>query len=390
MRNKNLLISVFFLFFLVYACQDQTENASEESDTVLTAEEIYFEDYESPQYHWGFIDVTGEPVIQAEFDAVGKFSEGFAAANFKGKWGYIDLDGKKIVDYQFRAAHPIRNGVGRVETFDGAHHFIRSNGEPLSSTVYNLAGDFSEGLARVSIGNQWGYIDTNGDIAIHPEFDRAWDFTGGFAKIQINGKFGLIDQTGDLVAQAIYDKIGNPANGFIRVYKDGQWSFLNNAGEAKFNGFQSATDFDQQTAYVKKDNQYYHLSTTGKLSEIEGVKAIPRTLNNGRWIIRTDNGFAILDHRGSIISQDDYQQINPFYEGMAAYMKGELWGYIDTSGQELVGPVFGLAWNFSNGLARAAFRDGIAYIDKTMRPPFYPRCRDMQDFTEGRAAFQEF
>jgi hypothetical protein len=31
---------------------------------------------------------------------------------------------------------------------------------------FDMAGDFSEGLAQVKIGNKWGYIDKTGRFAI--------------------------------------------------------------------------------------------------------------------------------------------------------------------------------------------------------------------------------
>ena len=42
-----------------------------------------------PQYHWGFIDTTGQILIKAEYDAVSQFSENKAAINKDGLWGYM-------------------------------------------------------------------------------------------------------------------------------------------------------------------------------------------------------------------------------------------------------------------------------------------------------------
>ena len=42
-----------------------------------------------------------------------------------------------------------------------------------------MLGPFSEGLARVRIGDKWGFIDTKGAIVINPQFDDARVVFGG-------------------------------------------------------------------------------------------------------------------------------------------------------------------------------------------------------------------
>ncbi|HAA27993.1 MAG TPA: hypothetical protein DCE56_10440 [Cyanobacteria bacterium UBA8553] len=46
------------------------------------------------------------------------------------------------------------------------------------------ADSFSEGLARVKIGNKWGYIDKKGKLVIQPQFDEAASFSEGLALVK--------------------------------------------------------------------------------------------------------------------------------------------------------------------------------------------------------------
>lgn len=59
---------------------------------------------------------------------------------------------------------------------------------------FNQAQPFSEELAAVKIGEKWGYIDKSGKIVIPTIFDSAGQFTGGRAKIVIDGKNYFIDK----------------------------------------------------------------------------------------------------------------------------------------------------------------------------------------------------
>jgi hypothetical protein len=53
---------------------------------------------------WGFVDKSGNMVIQSEYDNARSFSNGFAAVKVNGKWGFIDEDGNMVIEPQFEDA----------------------------------------------------------------------------------------------------------------------------------------------------------------------------------------------------------------------------------------------------------------------------------------------
>ena len=56
---------------------------------------------------------------------------------------------------------------------------------------YTGAGDFSEGLAPVSLNRKWGYVDKAGRNVIKPMFDEARGFIAGVALVKLEGKWAL-------------------------------------------------------------------------------------------------------------------------------------------------------------------------------------------------------
>ena len=62
-----------------------------------------------------------------------------------------------------------------------------------------MAGDFSDGLAPVQVGDRWGYIDKNGKVAISPQFNDARGFSSGLAPVGIGTNWGYIDKSGKFV-----------------------------------------------------------------------------------------------------------------------------------------------------------------------------------------------
>ena len=98
----------------------------------------------------------------------------------------------------------------------------------------------------------------------------------------------------------------------------------------------------------------------------------------------------LLNEKGEILRRKTFAQINRFTEGIAVYYTGTDWGYMDTDGTELTIDVFGLAWDYKEGFARADFADGIAFLDRQQRLAFYPPpgTTDMRDFSGGLAPVQ--
>ena len=54
-------------------------------------------------------------------------------------------------------------------------------------------------MARVRVDGRWGFIRPDGSVAIEPRFDVAWDFSHGLALVGIDGKYGYIDSSGSYI-----------------------------------------------------------------------------------------------------------------------------------------------------------------------------------------------
>ncbi len=66
---------------------------------------------------------------------------------------------------------------------------------------------FSEGLAPVSVGEKFGYIDMTGTMVIEPQFDIANPFSEGLAAVVgDNYLWGFIDKTGTVVIPTQYEQ----------------------------------------------------------------------------------------------------------------------------------------------------------------------------------------
>jgi hypothetical protein len=114
---------------------------------------------------FGFLDKTGNLVIEPRFERADNFSEGLCPVRINEKWGYIDKTGRTVIEPK-----------------------------------YDWARKFSEGLGRVTIGAETGFIDKKGNMIIKPERQDVFDFADGVAVVWERGnERGYIDRTGKFV-----------------------------------------------------------------------------------------------------------------------------------------------------------------------------------------------
>ena len=386
MRFLNFLFTCFVSLALISltGCKEDTSTQSEE-------EAAYLADYESPENKWGFIDKAGKLVIAAEFDDVGPFSEGLAAVNQNGKWGYIDRTGQVVIPINYKSAWAFHEGFARVLPFDGPDHFITKHGTILSGENWSAADDFSNGRARVMVGNLFGYVDTSGQLLIQPIYSRGWNFDEGVCIVEYQDKLGVIDLEGGTILKTEYDQIKKSSEKQILLCKKGNTSFALDFSGKELLKLDAAkmVESNGESISIREGDKMYLVkipNATFKTKPFVNIVYLGKDL----WAGRLDKGYHLLNKEGTIMSDTSYTQINKFSDGFAAYSKGDYWGYLDTSGHELTGEIFGLAWDYKEGLARAAFKEGIAFINASQELAFYPpdNTIDMRDFSEGLASVQ--
>lgn len=381
----DFLVILLGMLFVLPGCRDSPSAKTEE-------ESAYMADYEAPASKWGFIDTTGNLVIEAIYDDVGPFSGGLAAVNFKGLWGYIDKNGKTVIQPNYRSAWAFHEHKARVKPFDEPDQFITASGDVISSGNWIAIDDFAEGLARVQSGNSFGYIDTSGKMLLPPVYFGGGSFQQGLAVVSNEEKTGMINRRGEEIIPMIYDRVKCYVTEGVVICNKADTSVaydLHGRELAIISGVKMI-ESDGQLISVSLDTMMYFFDLKQQRLLKESPWRSIIYLREGRWAGKNKNGFLLLNEKGEILRRKTFAQINRFTEGIAVYYTGTDWGYMDVDGTDLTIDVFGLAWDYKEGFARADFADGIAFLDRQQRIAFYPPpgTTDMRDFSEGLAPVQ--
>lgn len=162
----------------------------------------------------GYIGKTGVFVINPEFASCGDFSEGLAVVSIaidknREENFVIDKTGKRVIERWRFGTNSFSEGLIPVLRGAQSEGYIDKTGKYVISyetsgdydLVFDLADNFSEGVAWVEVNNNWGLINKNGKFIIKPRFKNRTPFAGGLALVQEKDVEGYIDKTGKYVWQ---------------------------------------------------------------------------------------------------------------------------------------------------------------------------------------------
>jgi hypothetical protein len=144
--------------------------------------------------------------------------------------------------------------------------FVNKQGKVVISYKYEIAGEFSEGLAIVAIGNKAGYINKTGKVVIPLQYDGVFPFKNGFAVVMIDSKRGLIDKTGKEIIPCLYQKIEPLGDdGYSVVFED-KMGYFDKTGKQHI-------PFEYASLAITKDGQFAGQTAKGgywKMIDKEG------------------------------------------------------------------------------------------------------------------------
>jgi WG containing repeat len=150
-----------------------------------------------------FINKKGEIISLLKYDEVfwnyqGCFLfEDRVRVKIKNKWGFIDKKAREIIPCIYSNASSFRNGFTEVEK-DGNRLFIDKNGNEINyipdKLDYNSLKE--KKLFIVEKNRKKGFCDKMGKEIIPCIYDSAQDFSNGIAKIMLNNEYGYINEKG--------------------------------------------------------------------------------------------------------------------------------------------------------------------------------------------------
>ena len=166
--------------------------------------------------------------------------------------------------------------------------------------------EYSTPYARVYVNNGISIIDAKGET-ITGGFKWAFDYSGGIALVTKGEGWFFIDKKGHRIIKESFDAAQPFSDGWAAVNKDGYWRFINRNCEYLGGSFEHVFPFSEGLAAVKNGGKYTYIDTEGAIGInaqfeaagffIEGIA--PVILNGESGYINTKGVFT----KGDVIAR---------------------------------------------------------------------------------------
>ena len=224
---------------------------------------------------YGYIRASGKVVVPIRLDGALRFREGMAAVQVGDRIGFIDVRGQMVIPPGYVRARSFHDGLAMVQLpgageADGPLGYIDKRGKLVfsddSGRVTDL-GDFVEGMARVRVGDQWGYLDRRMRFSVDPQFEDARDFAGGMAAVKVDGRWGYINKTGRLGIAATYHGADDFGHALAMVVDgEGRHGFIGRSGRVDIEPqFEWAEPFYRKYARVSRPHGFAYIGMAGNV-----------------------------------------------------------------------------------------------------------------------------
>lgn len=194
---------------------------------------------------------------------------------------------------------------------------------------------------------KWGYVNAAGQFVIAPQFDLADQFSEGVAAVELNKRFGYVGTDGHFVVEPKYFRAGPFREGFAWVVTRKPLTPLG-TGEYGFALSGQVTYIDHSGQEVRHSFSAEHVSNFS-----DGLAAV----RPGKIFGGCSERVGYLNPKGEWSIKPQFDEAHDFSEGLAAVNKGGKchmggkWGYIDKDGTLVIPFRYDSAGQFTNGHA---------------------------------------
>ena len=246
-------------------------------------------------------------------------------------------ESKKEVDFSIV---PVKGSNGEYQYID-----IAQNGKIVINPQFGKANIFRDGLALVKTSDKdgkWGYIDKKGKYVVAPTYIYAQDFSDGVAWVQLeNQPPMLIDKEGKTVLQIDSLMSAIPFND----------------GIAKTSVFSKGEELKELIMFINKKGESVFVTAAGEdIGDINDGLYSFEEQESGKW--------GYKDKNGEIVVNPKFDDVAPFFDGIAVFVSGDRWGAVDKKGDIVINPQYDTLSYDGNGLFIAKVGKKWGWVNK--------------------------
>ncbi len=352
------------------------------------------------QDKYGYIDDSGEIVLDFIYDWADFFIEGVAVVSINDSMGVINKQGSVLIPIEYKDIEPFKNALAVVGK-NGKYGIINKLNQLILPIEYDEIGSFNDGLALVVKNNLYGFTNTSGDVVIPLKYQSVGSFQNGYAYVEQQVKVdtaetekslkGIINSKGELVVNIENDWI-EPFNnrGIARARKNNKYGLYTINGSLLVDFiYDNIGEFNNGYALVADSNTYTFINEKGKLITDFKFEYSPEALTYSKFSdlgfakVMTKGKFGIIDTTGEKVVPAIFDAIGKYKpSGLTAVSKKGKWGYANQDLRLSIQYLYDFGADFVNGKAIVKKDDIYGIIDtdgKLIVPLQYESIKKMDE-----------
>ncbi|MEM7368209.1 MAG: WG repeat-containing protein [Bacteroidota bacterium] len=280
-------------------------------------------------HFYGLMDDNGQEIFSPKMERVDVYNHGHAVVRENSKFSIVDRSGTVLYDKLDRVAFVSQQGLAGVAKL-GKYGLLSIHHGMITNFLFQRIYPFHEGVAETRQLGVYGFLNKRGEWAIEPSFEFVGKFYKGVSIISGQEGYGIVDRNGTVLLEPRYADVG-------------------------------AFDRRRPFSWVEENGQYALVDLTGSIrtewfEEIEHIGLIG-------FIAQQENGRALIDESGKNISAV-YDEVGSYFHGRILVRKGDLYGFIDRYGKEVIPCQYTYASPFANRRAIVIVDGQSFYIDR--------------------------
>ncbi|MFT5141894.1 MAG: hypothetical protein ACI80V_001302 [Rhodothermales bacterium] len=258
--------------------------------------------------------------------------------------------------------YPVRQGA-----FFG---LINERGDLITGAQFDAIRPFAGHLGAARRDHLWGFVDGEGTWVIEPVFQEVDDFQEGRARVLTREGWILIDAEGKQLTGRAYVAMTPLGDGLAAYQADasttprgqpGRWGVLSADGVEL-----SGPSFDG--------------------AGLPHAGRIPAERYRKLLFLRLEKRWGFVDSSGEWAIDPVFTSVRSFSEGAALVSDGRTGRFIGPLGDTLLTVPFPIVHPFSEGLARVGEGGQVGFINRSGEVVIAPAFEAATDFSNGRAA----
>lgn len=311
----------------------------------------------------GCIDTNGNVVIPFEYEEIEFSNTPYFSVKKEGKYGCINTDNEIVVD--FISTQPVqvysyaeKHVVAVIHGENDKQGFVDLVTGFIVEPIYDFVSPWNnyENVVSTCLNSNYGFVNLETQTIIEPIYSQNIYFIEGLSAASQDFKSGYIDSNGTYVIEPIYEDALPFNEGIAFVKIDGKYGCINTKGEIIIEpSFAFGSSFTQGVAPVIIDENTYetvYINTNGEIVDFDEYGKSIAAMMSKYWpesasfypsyyINKDSNQRAMaIDREGKILFKTIYDDISMPEHNMALVNLNGKVGCINEKGIEILPPLY--------------------------------------------------